>query len=46
MSRDKVTISELGTDVFNFSIGTIFVGQFEKSQLRHILQQMDNSIYQ
>ena len=46
MSRDKVTISKLGEGVFNLSIGTIFVGQYEMSEIRHMLEQIDNSIYQ
>ena len=46
MSRDKVTVSKLGKGVFNLSIGTVFVGQFEKSEIRHIIEQIDNAIYQ
>ena len=46
MSRDKVTVSKLGEGVFNLSIGTVFVGQFEKSEIRHIIEQIDNAIYQ
>ena len=46
MSNDKVTVSNLGQGIYNLSIGTIFVGQYEKSELRHILEQLDNSIYQ
>jgi len=39
-----VTLTSIRKDYYNFSIGTTIIGTFERSELRHIIEQMDNKI--
>ena len=39
-----VTLTSIRKDYYNLSIGTIAIGTFERSELRHILEQIDNKI--
>lgn len=40
----KTIVTEVGEDLYNLTIGKVYVGQFERSALRHIIEQMDNKI--
>lgn len=40
----KATVTAVGDDLYNLTIGTTFVGQFERSGLRYIIEQIDNKI--
>ena len=44
MENLKVTLTELDKDIYNLSIGTTFIGQFERSDLRYLIEQIDNGI--
>ena len=39
-----VTLTSIRKDYYNLSIGTTIIGTFERSELRHILEQIDNKI--
>jgi len=39
-----VTLTSIRKDYYNFSIGTQKIGTFERSELRYIIQQIDNKI--
>ena len=40
----KVLITPLDKDHFNIHIGMIWMGKFERSQIRYIIEQLDNGI--
>ena len=40
----KTIVTEVGEDLYNLTVGKVYVGQFERSALRHIIEQMDNKI--
>tara|TARA_R100000541_G_scaffold59106_1_gene71861 strand:- start:160 stop:309 length:150 start_codon:yes stop_codon:yes gene_type:complete len=39
-----VTLTSIRKDYYNLSIGTNAIGTFERSELRHILEQIDNKV--
>ena len=39
-----VRLVQIRKDYYNLSIGTTIIGTFERSELRHILEQIDNKI--
>ena len=39
-----VTLVSIRKDYYNLSIGTEAIGTFERSELRHIIEQLDNKI--
>ena len=39
-----VTLTSIRKDYYNLSIGITAIGTFERSELRHILEQIDNKI--
>jgi hypothetical protein len=43
-SNSQVTITPLEKDYFDVRVDTIWMGRFERSELRHIIEQIDNAI--
>lgn len=43
-ARSKTVVTALSKDLYNLTIGEVFVGQFERSDLRYIIEQIDNNI--
>jgi hypothetical protein len=39
-----VTLTSIRKDYYNLSIGIQAIGTFERSELRHIIQQLDNKV--
>ena len=39
-----VTLTSIRKDYYNLSIGTTIIGTFERSEIRHIIQQLDNKV--
>ena len=44
MKDVQVLITPLEKDYYNLTINMILVGRFERSELRHIIEQIDNKI--
>ncbi len=44
MANTKVTLTKVDKDLYNLTIGVTFIGQFERSDVRHLIEQMDNVI--
>lgn len=44
MKDVQVLITPLEKDFYNLTINMIWVGKFERSELRHIIGQIDNKI--
>ena len=44
MKDVQVLITPLEKDYFNLTINLVWVGRFERSELRHIIQDIDNAI--
>lgn len=42
--KSKTIVTPVGDDLYNLTIGAVFVGQFERSDLRYIIEQIDNKI--
>lgn len=43
-NSSKTTVIKVGKDLYNVTIGALYVGQFERSDLRYIIEQIDNKI--
>lgn len=43
-AKAKTIVTKVAKDTYNLTIGSVFVGQFERSDLRYIIEQMDNNI--
>ena len=43
-NNSQVTITPLEKDHFNVHVNMIWMGRFERSELRHIIEQLDNAI--
>ena len=39
-----VTLTSIRKDYYNLSIGTTIIGTFERSEIRHIIQQLDYKV--
>ena len=44
MKDVQVLITPLEKDYYNLTINMIWAGKFERSELRHIIEQIDNKI--
>lgn len=42
--KSKTIVTKVGNDLYNLTVGTTYVGQFERSDLRYIIEQIDNKI--
>lgn len=42
--KTKVDLDQSKKDHFLFAIGGIELGEFERSELRHVMQQIDNKL--
>tara|TARA_R110000796_G_scaffold196586_1_gene312990 strand:+ start:1916 stop:2065 length:150 start_codon:yes stop_codon:yes gene_type:complete len=39
-----ITLTEIRKDYYNLSIGIQGIGTFERSELRHMIEQLDNKV--
>ena len=44
-NKTKVDLDKSKKDHYNFSINGVLLGEYETSELRHIIEQIDNKIY-
>lgn len=43
-NNSKTIVTKVSKNLYNLTIGEVFVGQFERSELRYIIEQIDNNI--
>ena len=43
-NNSKTIVTKVSKNLYNLTIGEVFVGQFERSDLRYIIEQIDNNI--
>lgn len=42
--KSKTIVTKVSKNLYNLTVGKVFVGQFERSDLRYIIEQIDNNI--
>jgi len=43
-NNSKTIVTKVSKNLYNLTVGEVFVGQFERSDLRYIIEQIDNNI--